>query len=206
MGVRVKICGITSPEDAAAAVDAGADALGFMFYAPSPRYVRPELVREITRSLPPFVTRVGVFVDAPEDRVREIVGIAGLDVVQFHGKETPEDCRRFEARRVVKAFRMDGPAALRRLEDYRGMAWLLDSYVAGVFGGTGQTFNWDLACEAVQMGGQILLAGGLTPDNVGRAVAAVRPYAVDVSSGVEWQPGKKDPAKLRHFIAAAKGA
>lgn len=206
MGVRVKICGITSADDAAAAVDAGADALGFMFYPPSPRYLLPEAAREIARSLPPFVTRVGVFVDAPEDRVRDIAKLVGLDAVQFHGKETPEDCRRFEDRRVIKAFRMDGAGALKRLEDYRGMAWLLDSYVAGAFGGTGQTFNWDLACEAVQMGGQILLAGGLTPDNVGRAVAAVRPYAVDVSSGVEFQPGKKDPAKLRHFIASAKGA
>ena len=206
MLTRIKICGLTSLADAREAVEAGADALGFVFHPPSPRAVRPEVVREITRQLPPFVARVGVFVDTDADRAEEIARIAGLDTLQFHGKESPEYCGRFERYRVVKAFRMDGPGALARLEEYKRFAWLLDSYVPGVLGGTGQTFNWDLACEAVRMGGQVILAGGLVPENAARAVAAVRPYAVDVSSGVEIAPGRKDPARIRAFVAAVRGA
>ncbi|MCC6235852.1 MAG: phosphoribosylanthranilate isomerase [Verrucomicrobiales bacterium] len=202
--VRVKICGITRVEDALAAVQAGADALGFMFYPPSPRYLSVEQAAAITRELPPFVARVGVFVDASEERVREAASVAGLDTLQFHGKETPEYCRSFVGWRVLKAFRMQNAASLQAVEAYRGMAWLLDSYVAGAFGGTGQTFNWDLACEAVRRGGSVVLAGGLTVDNIARAVAAVGPYAVDVSSGVESEPGRKDPALLRAFVKAAK--
>lgn len=205
MSVRVKICGITSVEDALAAVAAGADALGFMFYPPSPRYLGVDVAREIVRALPPFVSRVGVFVDASEDRVEETAKRVGLDTLQFHGAETTEYCRRFPGYRVVKAMRMDGPAALARLAEFGEFTWLLDSYVHGSFGGTGQTFNWDLACEAGRRGGRVILAGGLTPDNVGRAVAAVGPYAVDVSSGVESAPGRKDPARVRAFIEAAKG-
>jgi phosphoribosylanthranilate isomerase len=206
MPVRVKICGITTLEDALAAVEAGADAVGFVFHPPSPRYARLDIVREITRRLPPFVSRAGVFVDAPEDRVLEVARVARLDTVQLHGKETHDFCRHFAELRVIKAFRMDGPAALTRLAEYPGVTWLLDSYLPGVFGGTGQTFNWDLACEAVRRGGRVILAGGLTPENVARAVAAVRPYAVDVSSGVESAPGAKDREKMRAFIAAAKSA
>ncbi len=200
---RVKICGVTRVEDALAAVAAGADALGFMFYPPSPRFLRLDQAAAIARELPPFVARVGVFVDASPDRVHEAIAAVGLDTLQFHGKESAEYCRGFPGRRLVKAFRMRNPASLAELEDYRGMAWLLDSYVAGAFGGTGQTFNWDLACEAVRRGGTVILAGGLTPDNVGRAVAAVRPFAVDVSSGVESEPGVKDPARMRAFVRAA---
>jgi phosphoribosylanthranilate isomerase len=204
MPVRVKICGITNLEDALAAVEAGADAVGFIFHPPSPRYVRLDIAREITRKLPPFVARAGVFVDATEEKVMETVRMARLDTIQFHGKETTDFCQRFAEHRVIKAFRMDGPAALSRLSEYRDVTWLLDSYQPGVFGGTGQTFNWDLACEAVRLGGRVILAGGLTPENVARAVAAVRPYAVDVSSGVESAPGTKDAEKMRAFVAAAK--
>lgn len=206
MPVRVKICGLTNLADALGAVEAGADALGFVFHPPSPRFVRPEDAREIVRQLPPFVARVGVFVDAEADRVGEIARRVGLDTLQFHGQETPDYCAGFGAFRVVKAFRMDGAAALGRLKKYEPYAWLLDSYVPGVLGGTGQTFNWDLACEAVRLGGRVLLAGGLVPDNVARAVAAVRPYAVDVSSGVESAPGRKDPVRMREFLAAARSA
>lgn len=202
--VRVKICGITTVEDALAAVDAGADALGFMFYPPSPRYVPPETAREIIRVLPPFVSRVGVFVDATAERVLEVARTAALDTVQLHGKESVDFCRQMGLLRVIKAFRMNGPNALDQLAAYNGMPWLLDSYVAGRFGGTGQTFNWDLACEAVRRGGYVILAGGLTPENVSRAVAAVHPFAVDVCSGVESSPGRKDIARLRDFVAAAK--
>lgn len=203
---RVKICGVTRVEDALAAVAAGADALGFMFYPPSPRFLRLDQAAAIARELPPLVSRVGVFVDAAPERVHEAIAAAGLDTLQFHGKESPEYCRGFPGRRVVKAFRMQNASSLQALEDYRGMAWLLDSYVAGAFGGTGQTFNWDLACEAVRRGGTVILAGGLTPDNVGRAVAAVRPFAVDVSSGVESEPGRKDPARMREFVRVAREA
>lgn len=204
--VRVKICGLTNLADALGAVEAGADALGFIFYPPSPRAIRPEVAREIIQRLPPFVARVGVFVDADPDRAEDIARTVGLDTLQFHGKETPEYCARFARYRVVKAMRMEGPEALARLRAFEGFTWLLDSYVPGALGGTGQTFNWDLACEAVRLGGRVILAGGLTPDNVGRAVAAVRPYAVDVSSGVEAAPGRKDPARMPQFVAAARGA
>ncbi|MGE4182628.1 MAG: phosphoribosylanthranilate isomerase [Limisphaerales bacterium] len=206
MATRVKICGITSLDDALTAVEAGADALGFMFYPPSPRNVRPDIVRSIVEQLPPFVAKVGVFVNADEAQIRAVRLESGIDSVQLHGKEPPELCRSLAPIPVLKAFRMEGPNSLRALEPYAGCAWLLDSYVAGVFGGTGQTFNWDLACEAVRRGGRVVLAGGLTSDNVARAIAAVTPYAVDVSSGVEAAPGKKDPAKVRAFIEAAKTA
>ncbi len=206
MAVRVKICGITRVEDALVAVEAGADAVGFIFHPPSPRYARPEVVREICQLLPPLVSRVGVFVDTSEERVTDQARVAGVDTLQFHGRETVGFCQQFSGFRLIKAFRMDSLAVLSRLEEFQGMAWLLDSYVPGAFGGTGQTFNWDLACEAVRRGGRVILAGGLTPENVARAVAAVRPYAVDVSSGVESEPGRKDPEKVRAFIAAAKAA
>jgi len=206
MVIRVKICGITCLEDALMAVNAGADALGFMFYPPSPRSVRPDAVRRIVEQLPPFVARVGVFVNADEAQIRMTIREAGIDTVQLHGKEPVELCRSLAPIPVMKAFRMEGPGALDALTPYSGCAWLLDSYVAGVFGGTGQTFNWDLACEAVRRGGKVVLAGGLTPDNVTRAVAAVSPYGVDVSSGVEVSPGRKDPDKVRAFVAAAKSA
>jgi phosphoribosylanthranilate isomerase len=204
MPIRVKICGITCLDDALVAVEAGADALGFMFYPPSPRSIRPDEVRRIVEQLPPFVARVGVFVNADEQHIRLIVREAGIDTVQLHGKEPVELCRSLAPLPVMKAFRMEGPGALNALTPYTGCAWLLDSYVAGVFGGTGQTFNWDLACEAVRRGGKVVLAGGLTADNVARAIAAVSPYGVDVSSGVETSPGKKDPDKVRAFVRAAK--
>ena len=203
---RVKICGITRLEDALESVRSGADALGFIFHPPSPRYVRPEIVRDICAALPPFVTRVGVFVDSPSERIQEVVRVTGVDAVQFHGRETPDQCRQVVVGRRIKGFRVADATILNQLPEYTGMSWLLDSYVAGVFGGTGQTFNWDLACEAVRRGGHVILAGGLTPENVGRAVAAVDPYGVDVSSGVESAPGIKDPERVREFIAAAKSA
>jgi phosphoribosylanthranilate isomerase len=203
MSVRVKICGITSARDALAAVDAGADALGFMFYEASPRRVTPEQSLEIIRELPPFVARVGVFVNPTADQVRAAISETGIDTLQFHGEETPEFCRQFGLR-VIKAFRVRDVLSLKRLADFRSEAWLLDSFVEGKHGGTGAIFNWDLAAQAVKQGGRVILAGGLTPENVAEAVRRVRPYAVDVSSGVEFAPGRKDIAKVRAFIAAAK--
>jgi len=205
MSVRVKICGITSAEDALAAVDAGADALGFMFVEASPRRVTHEQAAGILRELPPFVARVGVFVNPSADTVRTAIAGTGIDTLQFHGEETPQFCRQFGLR-VIKAFRVRDPASLKPLADFRSEAWLLDSFVEGKHGGTGAVFNWNLAAQAVKQGGRVILAGGLTPENAAEAVRRVRPYALDVSSGVELAPGRKDAAKVRAFIDAAKAA
>ena len=206
MTVRVKICGITSLDDALRAVEAGADALGFMLYEASPRSVSVKVAAEIARALPPFVSRVGVFVNAAEETLRKIVAEIGIDTLQFHGDESPEFCRRFSPWRVYKALRIEGIDSLQTLSNYKTDAWLLDSFVPGKPGGTGAKFNWDLAIEAKKLGRPIILAGGLTTENVAEAVRRVRPYAVDVSSGVESSPGRKDDLKVREFIAAAKRA
>jgi phosphoribosylanthranilate isomerase len=203
MSVRIKICGITRVEDAMAAVDAGADALGFIFFEASPRCVTVEQAAEIVRELPPFVARVGVFVNSSADRVRAVITETGIDTLQFHGEERPEFCRQFGLR-VIKAFRMWDAESLKPLTEFRSETWLLDSFVAGKHGGTGAVFNWDLAAQAVKQGGRVILAGGLTPENAADAVRRVRPYALDVSSGVELAPGKKDAVKVRAFIAAAR--
>jgi len=203
--VRVKICGITSIDNAQAAIEAGADALGFMFYEPSPRYLTPEEAGVIIRELPAHVARVGVFVDADEATIRNTATSAGLDTLQFHGNESPDFCTQFELR-TIKAFRVKDGESLGQLTEYRTDAWLLDSYVQGVPGGTGEKFNWNLAVEAKQLGCPILLAGGLTPNNAGEAVDQVAPFGLDVSSGVEAAPGQKDPAKMVTFIASAKGS
>ena len=204
--VRIKICGITDLEDALLAADLGADALGFIFYPPSPRSVSPDTARGIIAQLPPLVTTVGVFVDEDAATVKELAVAAGLDWLQLHGRETPEYCRSLD-RRVIKAFRIQDEKSFASLAAYRGaaQAFLLDTYKKGQVGGTGEVFNWDLARRARQYG-PIILAGGLTPANVARAIAAAQPQAVDVASGVEARPGKKDPEKLKAFFAAVKGA
>ena len=205
VSVRVKICGITSTEDALAAVDAGADALGFMFYEPSPRYLSAEKAADIILGLPEQVARVGVFVDADAKTVRHTIETAGLDTLQFHGNESPRYCSQFE-QRTIKAFRVKDRTTLAELPDYDTDAWLLDSYVKGVPGGTGEKFNWELAVEAKRLGKPILLAGGLTPDNAADAVGQVSPFGLDVSGGVEASPGVKDAAKMAGLITNAKGA
>ena len=204
MSVKVKICGITQLDDALAAVEAGADALGFMFHEPSPRHLTPSAAAKITRHLPPFVAKVGVFVNASADVVRRIVAECGLDAVQLHGDETPEFCGQFAPLKVIKAFRIRDEKSLLPLSDFETDAWLLDSFVPGKEGGTGTTFNWDLANQAKESGRPIILAGGLTPENIAEAVHEVWPYAVDVSSGVEAAPGRKDAALVRAFIAAVR--
>jgi phosphoribosylanthranilate isomerase len=203
MSVKVKICGITNAPDALAAVEAGADALGFMFYEPSPRHVSIRDAAEIVRQLPPFVIKVGVFVDAAEDLVMRAIDDCGLNMLQFHGHETPEYCAQFGLM-SMKAFRIRDAESLKALAEYPTEAWLLDAFVADKPGGTGEKFNWDLAVEAKKLGRPIFLAGGLTPANVAEAVQKVQPYGVDVSSGVEAVPGKKDHDKVREFIQAAK--
>jgi phosphoribosylanthranilate isomerase len=203
--IRVKICGITNLEDALLAASLGAQALGFIFYPPSPRQVAPEAARNIIAQLPPLVLSVGVFVDEEAPVVRDLAARAGLDWVQLHGQESPEYCRSL-GRRVIKAFRIRDANSLRDLPDYRSsvQAFLLDTYKEGRVGGTGETFNWELAREA-QKFGPIILAGGLTPENVAQAIKVAQPQAVDVASGVEAAPGKKDPVKLKAFFAGVKG-
>ncbi|HSF29774.1 MAG TPA: phosphoribosylanthranilate isomerase [Candidatus Tectomicrobia bacterium] len=201
--VQVKICGITSLEDARAAIDAGADALGFVFYPPSPRYVTPEQAARVIQRLPPFVTTVGLFVDLALDTVNDMAARCGLDRVQLHGRETPEFCGQV-SRPVIKAFHVESAESLAHLPAYRVSAYLLDAYVEGALpGGTGASFSWELAAQAKPYG-PVILAGGLTPENVQGAIARVRPYGVDVSTGVERAPGVKDHRKLQEFIARAK--
>jgi phosphoribosylanthranilate isomerase len=200
--VKVKICGITNLRDALMATEAGADILGFVF-ARSPRQVTPEQAAEICAALPSSVTRIGVFVDSDLEFVKKTVLECNLDIAQFHGDESPEYCSSFPYA-AIKAFRVKDRASLDMLLPYRVEAYLLDTYVPGKAGGTGQTFDWSLAIEAKKYG-RIILSGGLTPDNVARAVAQVEPFAVDVSSGVEIMPGRKDPEKVKAFIKAAKG-
>jgi phosphoribosylanthranilate isomerase len=203
---RVKICGITNVEDALAAVRYGADALGFVFYAKSPRHITPEKAREIVRELPPFVTAVGVFVDERPKDVERLIEYAGLHCAQLHGDETPEDCR--IERKVIKAIRVREGGDVDSIKDYLQVAsaFLLDAYLPEVPGGTGRKFNWEHAARAKEFGRPVILAGGLTPDNVEEAIKQVEPYAVDVSSSVEAEKGRKDHERLRLFIQRAKAA
>ncbi|MFO1513714.1 MAG: phosphoribosylanthranilate isomerase [Verrucomicrobiota bacterium] len=203
MSVKVKICGITNVADGLAAVEAGADMIGLMFYERSPRHISLATAAEISRALPPFVVKVGVFVNPDEDMVMRAIGDCGVSLLQFHGEETPEFCTQFGVM-SMKAFRVRGPETLAELPKYQTDAWLLDAYSADAHGGTGAKFNWNLALEATQFGRPIFLAGGLTPENVGEAVRRVQPFGVDVSSGVESAPGKKDLPRVRAFIEAAR--
>jgi len=205
MSTRVKICGITNLADAQAAIEAGADALGFIFYEKSPRRMTISTVAKISKQLPPFVLRVGVFVNASEELVTRAIGECGLSLLQFHGDELPEFCTRFSLM-SIKAFRIRDAESLKEMPKYPTEAWLLDACSAENLGGTGEKFNWDLAVEAQKFGKPVFLAGGLTPENVAAAVRKVQPFGVDVSSGVESSPGKKDHAKVKAFIKAVQSA
>ena len=199
--VRIKICGVTRAEDALAAVRLGADALGFNFWPGSKRHVTPAAARAIIARLPPFVTPVGVFVNQTEGEMRAIAAESGIQVFQLHGDEPPELCARLPMP-VVKAIPVDQVRALSRLLSYEVAAFLLDTPSRG-YGGSGEPFDWSLA-EGVSEVAPVILAGGLTPENVAAAVRAVRPYAVDVASGVESSPGVKDLAKMSRFISAVR--
>lgn len=205
MSIKVKICGITNPSDVETAVQAGADLIGLVFYEKSPRHVTLDAAARIAGAVPPYVLRVGLFVNAASQLVAEAIVRCGLQMLQFHGDESPEFCRQF-GMMTMKAFRVRGPETLEVLGQYPTDAWLLDAHAAGKFGGTGETFDWGLAAQAAQLGRPMFLAGGLTPENVGEAIRTVRPYGVDVSTGVESAPGRKDPEKVRAFIAAARKA
>ena len=199
--VRVKICGITNSEDALAAVKWGADALGFVF-APSPRQVTVDQVAYIVAGLPPFVCKVGVFVDSELEEVKETMRACGLTLAQLHGSESPDFCLALFPQ-VIKSFRVEDESVLDIMPRYKASAFLLDSYDAKLKGGTGQSFDWEIAKQAVRYG-PIILSGGLNPVNVRQAIKQVQPYAVDVSSGVESEPGKKDHNRIRAFLEAAK--
>ncbi|MDQ1591729.1 MAG: phosphoribosylanthranilate isomerase [Pyrinomonadaceae bacterium] len=203
--VKVKVCGITNLSDALEAVGAGADALGFNFYARSPRYVAPGEARRIMSELPASVLCVGVFVNedsaAIVERVAEESGVAA---VQLHGDEPPEYCAALRGLEVIKALRVGKDFAPEEATAYRVKSILLDAYNAHARGGTGETFDWTLARRTREVVAQLYLAGGLTPENVAGAIAAVKPYAVDVCSGVELAPGRKDLARVRAFVAAVR--
>lgn len=200
---RIKICGITNIDDALMAIDAGADALGFNFVPNTPRYLKDtKAAAKIIEQLPPFITTVGLFVNADAEVIQGTADECHLDMLQLHGEESPQFCQSLN-HRIIKAVRIKNESSVSHLSDYRVSGYLLDTYVKGVLGGTGVAFDWQLAVKAKQYG-QIILAGGLDPDNVASAVEQVRPYGVDVSSGVEASPGRKDPVKVRAFIQNVK--
>jgi len=192
-------------EDALLAVDYGADALGFIFYPPSRRCITLEKAKEIIGKLPPFVLRIGVFVDEQPEKIQETVNACRLDGIQLHGSETPDFCRLFR-RRVIKSFRPENEASVKEIGSYQVDAFLLDSYHPELMGGTGATFDWELAVAAKMFGRPVILSGGLTPENVGEAIRLVEPYAVDTASGVEAFQGKKDAEKMKTFIEQARWA
>lgn len=203
MRTRIKICGITSVADARVAVESGADAIGLVFYAPSPRNVGLAQARAIIAAIPPFVTTVGLFVDPAQDQVESVLGACSLDLLQFHGDETPDFCSGFSLP-YIKAARVRADSDLvQYLSPYQAArGWLLDAYHDRLYGGTGASFDWKLIPP--DLARPVILSGGLTPDNVGAAVRQVRPWAVDVSSGVESAKGIKDAAKIAAFIAGVK--
>ncbi len=200
--IKIKICGITNLKDALLAAELGADALGFIFASSSPRAINPQVAKEIIAQLPAFLTTVGVFVNDSRDYIQQMRHFCYLDMVQLHGEETPDFCRVLGGR-IIKAIRVEDEASLTQMKDYTPSAFLLDAYQAGKPGGTGKTFDWQLAFAAKQYG-RIILSGGLNPENIREAIKQVQPYAVDVASGVEAARGQKDPRRLQEFIEQVK--
>ena len=196
--IKVKICGTTSLKDAFLAVESGADAIGFIFYKMSPRNISQKEAKEIILQLPPFIETVGVFVNETSDKINRIAEQCKLNSIQLHGEESPALCRRVK-RKVIKAFRVKNADSLKSIASYKVSGFLLDSYNDGSKGGTGQVFDWNLALR-VKKQGPVILAGGLNPYNVFTAIHRVKPYGVDVCSGVENSPGIKDHEKIRAFI------
>lgn len=205
MTLRIKICGITNIDDALNAVDAGAEALGFMLYKKSKRFVRPETVKEIVRELPPFVSCVGVFVNESRENILSTRESCELDTVQLHGDESPKFCQEIPGK-VIKAFQLRTPETLKTVAMYQTNAWLLDSYSPAARGGTGDSFNWDWVKAASPLDRPVIIAGGLTRENAADCVLATQPYGLDVSSGVEISPGKKCAEKMKNFIEVAREA
>ncbi|MDD4953624.1 MAG: phosphoribosylanthranilate isomerase [Candidatus Omnitrophica bacterium] len=202
--VKVKICGITNLEDALAAADSRADALGFVFYRKSPRYISPLEARRIIKVLPARIKKVGVFVNAKTQTIKSIAGSCDLDILQFHGKESPEFCRGFSGYKVVKAFRLKDAIDPEQILRYKTFGYLFDTFIPGKPGGTGRRFNWNLLSKLDKMKQQIFLSGGLRACGIKDALKITRADWVDVSSSVETRPGKKDRRKVKEFIRAAK--
>jgi phosphoribosylanthranilate isomerase len=205
--VLIKVCGITNPADALLSVEAGADALGFNFYRRSPRYIEPEKARAIIERLPVSVLSVGVFVNEGEpSEVARLADVAGVWAIQLHGDETPDYCRSLKDRYVIKALRAGADFSPDDVTEYETQAILLDAFSATTYGGTGRTVDWSLARRTRELTARLFLAGGLSPENIAEAIAAVSPYAVDACSGLESAPGRKDAARVRAFISAVRAA
>lgn len=202
--MKVKICGITNKEDATNAISLGADAIGFIFYPDSPRAVTPKQVQEIIIDLPPFITTVGVFVNEEVSKMQEIAETCRLDILQLHGTESPNTCIE-TGKRVIKAIHISDPEDLKPIIAYQGTvsAILLDTKVENAFGGTGQSFDWGVAIAAKEFDIPLILSGGINTENVKKAATLVSPYAIDLCTGVESTPGKKDYNKLQEFIGLA---
>ena len=196
--IYIKICGITEVDDAVKIAELGVNALGFIFYPKSKRYISPDKAKEIIDCLPPFINTVGVFVNEKKESVIDVLNRCPIDILQFHGDETPEYCRQFD-RRIIKVFRVNKDFSFDGFFKFPASAFLLDSLVTGEYGGTGVVFDWDVAVKAKKYG-KIILSGGLNPENLSSAVAKVNPYGVDISSGVEIKPGKKDISKVKEIV------
>ena len=201
---RVKVCGITRHEDAIFCIASGVHALGFIFYEKSKRYIRPSDAKDIIRKLPPFVSRVGVFVNSSAEDIKNVSIQTGIDTVQLHGDETPEFCD-FIKKPVIKSFRVKDSLDISHIESFNVQAILFDTYDNNNFGGTGKVFNWDII-KNYNATGNIIISGGLNKDNVGFAIKNINPYAVDVSSGVESSPGIKDHLKINKFMESVRNA
>jgi phosphoribosylanthranilate isomerase len=202
--VKVKICGITNFEDGKASINAGCDALGFVFFKLSPRYIAPQEARQIIRKLPKATIKVGVFVNEKEKTIKNIAKLCNLDILQFHGNESPGFCQRFNSYKIIKAFRVKGPIDLKQVQEYKTFGYLFDTFVKSNIGGTGKKFDWRLVRHIRKLKQPIFLSGGITVKNVREALKVVNPRWVDVSSSVEIKPGKKDQKKVKKFISIAK--
>jgi len=203
--VKVKICGITNLEDARVSVAAGCDALGFLFYKKSPRYISVQKAKEIIKDIPKNIIKIGVFVNATEKNIKEVAKECGLDILQFHGNESPEFCKKFKRYKIIKVFRIKNRSSLRDVLKYKVFAYLFDTYSSSKLGGTGKKFTWELLDQLGDLKQSIFLSGGLNAKNVQAAIKAVHPQWVDASSSLESLPGKKDHKRVKSFIAAAKG-
>lgn len=199
MPIRIKVCGITRFEDAKVAASIGVDALGFIFYQRSPRYIPPEEAALIIKQLPPFVSRVGVFVDEDQEKVVAIARATGIDTIQLHGTESPRYCSKLPLP-IIKAFSIEPDSDLSLLEQYHVAGFLLDTWASGKRGGTGKTFDWSIARSACIKYGRVILAGGLNPTNIEEALESVHPYGIDINSGVEIKPGIKNPRKMHDAV------
>ena len=202
--VKVKICGITNLEDARDSVKAGCNALGFVFYKKSPRYIEPDKAKAIIERLPKNIIKIGVFVNGKEKEIKKVARLCRLDMLQFHGDESPEFCKRFKGYKIIKAFRVKDKINLSKISIYKTFAYLFDTFVKSRIGGTGKSFNWKLLDALDRISCPVFLSGGLNAKNVKEAIKKVKPAWVDASSSLEIRPGKKDRNKIREFINVVK--